>query len=130
MIAKVGTVSVFVEDQDRAKEFYTAKLGMELRQDQPLFPGAETRWVAVAPAGAQTEIVLYKPDENWAHYKQVVGNSQAVTLDVDDMSATYDALKARGVIFKTEPLTEAWGTSAFILDSEGNSLLLVETPKG
>ena len=52
MIEKVGTVSVFVADQDRAKAFYTEKLGMELRTDAPLYPGAAARWVAVAPAGA------------------------------------------------------------------------------
>ncbi|MBC8171722.1 MAG: VOC family protein, partial [Anaerolineae bacterium] len=61
MIKMVGTVSVFVSDQDRAKDFYVNKLGMELHRDSPLYPGATTRWVSVAPAGAQTEIVLYLP---------------------------------------------------------------------
>jgi len=56
----VGTVSVFVEDQDRAKAFSTDKLGMKLRVDQPLYPGAVNRWVAVAPPGAETEIILLR----------------------------------------------------------------------
>jgi len=34
----VGTVSVFVSDQDRAKKFYAEALGFELRTDEPLFP--------------------------------------------------------------------------------------------
>ena len=49
MIDRVGTVSLFVNDQDRAKDFYTRILGFELRQDAPLYPGATNRWVAVAP---------------------------------------------------------------------------------
>jgi len=57
MINRVSTVSVFVSDQDRAKDFYTQVLGFELRRDEPLFPGAETRWVAVAPAGSDTEVI-------------------------------------------------------------------------
>ena len=59
----VSTVSVFVADQERAKTFYTEVLGFELRSDAPLYPGAENRWIAVAPEGAQTEIILYLPDE-------------------------------------------------------------------
>ena len=65
MINRVGNVSLFVSDQDRAKDFYTRILGFELRQDAPLYPGATNRWVAVAPKGAETEVTLYLPDENW-----------------------------------------------------------------
>lgn len=129
MINYVGTVSLFVSDQDRAKAFYTEVMGMELRRDEPLYPGAVNRWVAVAPKGATTEIVLYIADEHWDHYKGTVGKSQALTLDVSDMKAVYDDLKAKGVVFVTEPDPQPWGTSAFIRDSEGNQILLVEQPK-
>jgi lactoylglutathione lyase len=130
MINHVGTVSVFVGDQERAKEFYTNVLGFELRADAPLFPGATARWIAVAPQGAQTEIILYLPDENWSHYRQVVGKSQAITLDVTDMATLHEELKAKGVVFVQEPDVQPWGTFAMIEDSEGNTLLLVEQPAG
>ena len=130
MIDRVGTVSLFVEDQDRARDFYTNVLGFELRADEPLYPGAPTRWVAVAPAGAETELILYLPDENWEHYKQVVGKSQAITLNVSDMAATHEALQAKGVNFVQEPDVQPWGTFAIIEDSEGNHLILVEPPQG
>jgi len=129
MINCVGTVSVYVSDQQRAKEFYVNKLGMELRQEAELFPGATNKWIAVAPKGAKTEIILYLPDENWEHYKGVVGQSQSITLDVTDFDATYTELKGKGVEFANEPDRQPWGTSAFIVDSEGNRILLVETPK-
>jgi catechol 2,3-dioxygenase-like lactoylglutathione lyase family enzyme len=127
-INKIGTVSIFVNDQDRAKAFYTNSLGMELRADAPLYPGAASRWIAVAPKGAETEIILYLPDENWAHYKQVVGKSQSLTLDVKDMQTVYTDLKAKGVKFVQEPDVQPWGTYATLEDSEGNHLLLVEQP--
>lgn len=130
MINHVGTVSLFVADQDRAKAFYTDLLGFELRADAPLYPGAEARWIAVAPAGAQTEIILYLPDENWEHYKGVVGKSQALTLDVRDMAATHEMLKAKGVTFVQAPDVQPWGTFAIIQDSEGNHLILVEQSGG
>lgn len=129
MINKVGTVCIFVADQDRAKEFYTTKMGMELREDAPLAPGSPNRWIAVAPKGSETNLILYLPDENWEHYRQVVGKSQAITLDATDMEALAADLKGRGVKFVSEPDPQPWGTYATIEDSEGNHILLVELPK-
>jgi predicted enzyme related to lactoylglutathione lyase len=129
MIDRVATVSIFVDDQDRAKDFYTRVLGFELRADNPLFPGAASRWVAVAPAGAETEVILYLPDENWEHYQQVVGKSQALTFNIQDMAALHARLKSEGTEFVQEPDPQPWGTYAMIKDSEGNRLILVEPPK-
>lgn len=128
MINGVGTVSVFVSDQQRAKTFYTEMLGFELRTDAELYPGAKARWIAVAPKGATTEVILYLPDENWSHYEQVVGKAQSLTLDVSDMAAVHADLKAKGVTFTQEPDVQPWGTYATIQDSEGNQILLVEQP--
>ena len=128
MIERVGTVSIFVADQDRAKEWYTNVLGLELRSDSPMYPGAPTRWIAVAPPGAETELILYLPDENWEHYRQVVGKSQPVTLNVTEMTALHADLVAKGVRFVQEPEAQPWGTYAIVEDSEGNKLVLVELP--
>ncbi len=129
-IDRVATVCVFVNNQDRAKKFYTDVLGFQLHDDQPLAPGAANRWISVVPKGAETEIILYLPDENWEHYKQVVGKSQAITLNVTDMLSLHKELKAKGVTFVQEPDPQPWGTYATIEDSEGNHLILVEPPKG
>ena len=129
MIDKIGTVCIFVSDQNRAKDFYTNVLGFELHSDEPIYPGAVNRWLSVAPKGAATEVILYLPDENWQHYKQVVGQSQAVTFNVTDMDALYSDLQGKGVKFTQEPDKQPWGTFATIEDSEGNRLILVEQPK-
>jgi lactoylglutathione lyase len=128
MIDRVGTICVFVADQDRAKDFYTNVLGFELHTDAPLYPGATSRWIAVAPKGAATEVILYLPDENWEHYRQVVGQSQALSFNVTDMEALHADLKAKGVAFVQEPEKQPWGTYAIIRDSEGNRLILSEPP--
>lgn len=128
MITMVGNVSIFVNDQQRARDFYVNKLGFELKRDAELFPGSPNRWISVVPRGGQTEVVLYLPDETWLHYQQVVGKSQAVTFMVDDVEATVADLRAKGVEISVEPNTLPWGKNAAILDSEGNWLLLVELP--
>lgn len=126
MIEAVATICIFVSDQDRAKAFYTEKLDFELREDAPMGP---SRWIAVAPAGARTEVILYKMDENWEHYRQVMGKSQAITFNVTDMAATHADLKAKGVRITQEPDVQPWGTFMRILDEDDNGLLLVEQPK-
>lgn len=128
-INRIGTVSIFVRDQSRARQFYTDVLGMEVRTDQPLGPDSDARWLAVAPPGADTEIILYLVDKEWEHYSQTVGETQALTLDVTDMQALYEDLRARGVRFVQAPDVQPWGTFAIVEDSEGNRLLLVEQPE-
>ena len=128
MFTRVNTVSLFVSDQNRAKDFYTNVLGFELRTDAELYPGSKARWIAVAPKGAETELILYLPDENWAHYQQVVGKSQAMTLEVADIKASFAALRSIGVKFIQEPEYQPWGTFAILEDSEGNQLIIVEQP--
>ncbi len=127
MIDAVSTICVFVSDQDRAKAFYTEKLGFEARADMPMGPGS--RWVAVAPQGARTEVILYKMDENWEHYRPVMGKSQALTFSVTNITALHDALKAKGVRITSEPEKQPWGTFMMIMDPDENSLLLVEETK-
>ncbi len=126
MIEKVGTVSIFVTDQAQAKAFYTEKLGMEVHIDAPLYPGADVKWLEVAPPGAETAITLYVPDDNWAHYKQVVGQSQSLTLTCTELVAFAEVLRSRGVNIVQEPATEPWGTYMIIADPEGNRLILTQ----
>jgi predicted enzyme related to lactoylglutathione lyase len=126
MIDAVATICIFVNDQDKAKAFYTDVLGFELRQDSPM---GESRWIAVAPKGAHTEIILYKMDQNWEHYREVMGKSQAITFNVTDIKGLRDDLKARDVRITQEPDPQPWGTYMMILDQDHNALLMVEEPK-
>jgi len=126
MIDAIATVCIFVKDQDRAKAFYTEKLGFELRQDSPM---GESRWIAVAPKGTRTEVILYKMDENWEHYRSVLGKSQALTFNVTDMTALHADLKAKGVRITQEPDPQPWGTYMMISDEDDNGLLMVEPPR-
>ena len=126
MFEKIGTVCLFVNDQDKAKNFYVNKLGFELRMDMPM---GESRWIAVAPKGAATELILYKVDANWEHYKPVIGKSQAITFNVTNLPALHAVLKAKGVRFTLEPEVQPWGSQAVMADDEGNQIVLIERPK-
>lgn len=126
MISHVASVAIYVHDQDRAKQFYTETLGFELRMDVPMYPGAPMRWLAVAPKGATTEVILMTLDEHSAHFEAVLGQTQAMIFNVPDMAQTVDDLKAKGVRFTMDPDVQPWGTWTLIEDSEGNKLMLVQ----
>ena len=72
--------------------------------------------MSVAPPGAETEVILYLPDEDWERYKQVVGKSGALTFNVTDMAALHADLKAKGVTFVQGPGAQPRGTLAIIQD--------------
>ena len=47
----IGDAQVWVHDQDEALEFYTKKLGMEVRSDMTIPEMGDFRWLAVGPPG-------------------------------------------------------------------------------
>ena len=109
MITSVSSVGVRAGDQDRAIDFYVGKLGFEKRRDEPMGPDA--RWVEVAPAGAETAVVPFTP---------------GLVFACDDIKATFDELRGRGVEFTEEPSEQAWGRWAQFKDPDGNEHGLIE----
>ncbi len=114
MFTKISTVSVGVSNQDKALDFYVNTLGFEKIQDQPM---SETeRWLEVAPEGAQTHLML-------GLRGQMGGDKAGFTgfiLDTDNIEATCETLKARGVTLTKEPSTQHWGKWAQFTDPDGN----------
>ena len=62
MIQRMSHTTIFVTDQDKAKEFYVDKLGFEVRTDATMDNGY--RWLTVGPKtqpdlrGCETEVFL------------------------------------------------------------------------
>jgi catechol 2,3-dioxygenase-like lactoylglutathione lyase family enzyme len=90
-ITQVGTVFVPVSDQDRARAFYTERLGFELRGDWAY--GGGRRWVEVAPPGGTVALALVPPDEG----ESAGGDVTRCALASADIEADHAALRERGV---------------------------------
>jgi catechol 2,3-dioxygenase-like lactoylglutathione lyase family enzyme len=120
-ITQVGTVMVPVSDQDQAIEFYTRKLGFELRGDTPYGDG--DRWVEVAPPGATTTIALVRPMEG-----QPVGVRANLGLTSEDIDADHAQLKEQGVDVDDEVMRmgDPVPPMFFFRDQDANTLLLVQ----
>ncbi len=111
MIQKLTHTTIYVIDQERAKAFYTEKLGFELRTDQVT---GNFRWLTVSPKGEpEHELVLMSvsqapkmDEESRAMLKHLVESGQmgACVFGTQDCRKTYAELKARGVPFRSEPV--------------------------
>jgi predicted enzyme related to lactoylglutathione lyase len=127
MITKLSHATVYVLDQDRAKDFYVNKLGMECRDDARMGP---FRWLTVGPkTQPDVRIVLMAiapgpmlSEDNAAALRKLVeagvlGGGVFVT---DDLRRDYEQLKAKGVEFATPPTEEPYGFAAVFKDDSGN----------
>lgn len=132
MIKHISIVSVFVKDQDEAKQFYTDVLGFKEQDDVTL--GEGYRWCTVThPAQPELLVSLAIPGppmdaELVAAMKraQDAGGLNGLGLSVDDCHRAYDELVAKGVEFVQPPTDRPYGVEAVCRDNSGNWMVLVE----
>ena len=133
---RVGNAQVWVHDQDEALEFYTTKLGMEVRSDVTLAELGDFRWLTVGPAGQEdvaiTLMAIPGPpvmdEETAGQVRELMSKGFAGTafLATDDCRASYEELKGRGVEFTEEPEERPYGIDSGFRDPSGNSFRLTE----
>lgn len=136
MIQRLSHTSVYVLDQERAKAFYTEKLGFDVKTDAKM---GDFRWLTVSPKGQPDFEIALMPlakspmlDEDTVKTirglveKGVMGGG---VLETDDCRATYEALKAKGVEFRAPPAERPYGVEAVLRDDSGNWFSMVERPK-
>ena len=121
-ITHIKSTTIYVSDPDKAIDFYTNKLGFELRSDQPF--GEGLRWIEVAPPGGQAVIILAK---GFGMYNQdQIGKFTGIVLEARDMKGTYEALSAKGVKFTETPSMQDYGLiQALFEDQDGSGYVLV-----
>src|SRR5437588_1180094 len=133
---RLSTAQLWVHDQDEALEFYTKKLGMEVRADVTLAELGDFRWLTVGPAGqpdiAITLMAIPGPPVMDAETAEQVrdlmakGFAGAIFLTTDDVYADYEQLKSRGVEFSEQPEERPYGIDAGFRDPSGNSFRLTQ----
>jgi uncharacterized glyoxalase superfamily protein PhnB len=132
----VSTAQLWVHDQDEALEFYTNKLGMELRSDVTLPELGNFRWLTVGPPH-QPDIsivlmaipgapVMSEQTAEDVRALMAKGFAGAIFLTTDDVQADYEQLKSRGVEFTEAPEERPYGIDAGFRDPSGNSFRLTQ----
>lgn len=118
MVRGIKFVGIPVRDQDISLRFYTEAMGFRVATDQPL---TETqRWIELLIPGAESGLALFTPEG----HERRIGEFQSISFWCDDVFATANQLKSRGVVFTQEPRNETWGSVAIFQDPDGNQFVL------
>ena len=118
MIKNVAKVGVYVRDQQRALDFFTQVLGFEVISDELM--GPDGRWIEVRPPGGQTALALWTPPG----LEDRIGTFSGIVFTCEDVHATYEELRQRGVKFTQEPVKQPGGVMGVFVDPDGNSFVL------
>jgi predicted enzyme related to lactoylglutathione lyase len=121
-------MSVFVDDQARALDFYTRVLGFSVAQDVDL---GEYRWLTVtAPDGPDGMELLLEPAAHPAvgpfRSALVADGIPFASLGVTDAAAEYERMVALGVHFTQAPVDMGPVTVAVFDDTCGNLIQIAE----
>lgn len=120
---RIGLVGVYVDNQDKARSFYSEVLGFRVKTDAP-YTEAE-QWISLVapeePGG--TELVLHLADETAKAFQAAIraAGRPSLALVTDDCQRDYQALRAKGVLFTMPPAQLGYGgTDAVFEDGFGN----------
>lgn len=115
-LRQIGQIAINAKDTARATAFYRDVLGLKL-----LFQAGPN--LSFFDCGG-VRLMITVPEAEFDHLSSVL------YYKVDDIRASYEALKSRGAEFRDEPHLiakmpdhELWMT--FLKDSEGNTLALM-----
>jgi catechol 2,3-dioxygenase-like lactoylglutathione lyase family enzyme len=133
---RISTAQVWVHDQDEALDFYTKKLGMEVRSDVTVAEMGNFRWLTVGPVGQPDVAIVLMAipgppvmDAETAEQVKTLmakGFAGTVFLTTDNVQASYEELKKRGVEFSEEPEERPYGIDSAFRDPSGNNFRLME----
>jgi predicted enzyme related to lactoylglutathione lyase len=132
---KLANAQLWVHDQDEALDFYTNKVGWEIRADATLPEIPDFRWLAVGPPDQDVSVVLMAipgppvMDEQTADQVRTLmskGFAGTVFLTTDDVMSSYEQLKSRGVEFSEEPEERPYGIDCGFRDPSGNAIRLTQ----
>ncbi|TWD93249.1 catechol 2,3-dioxygenase-like lactoylglutathione lyase family enzyme [Neobacillus bataviensis] len=125
---KIIVTSIFVQDQDKALEFYSEKLGFVKKEDVPV---GEFRWITlVSPDDQDGTELLLEPNAHPAakeyQNKIFAEGIPATMFGVPDVHKEYERLMEKGVRFTMEPTKMGEVTIAVLDDTCGNLIQIVQ----
>jgi catechol 2,3-dioxygenase-like lactoylglutathione lyase family enzyme len=119
-------IAIVVKDYDEAIDFYTQKLGFDLKDDMP--QSATKRWVLVRPKGSQCCLLLAKAvnEEQASRIGNQTGGRVFLFLYTDSFERDYNKLLAHNIEIVRLPSKESYGIVCVFKDLYGNLWDLIE----
>ena len=125
---RLSLTSVFVDDQEKAFEFYTKKLGFKKRRDIKI---DDSRWLSVySEEGGKSIELMLEPNsfETAKRYQSELFNSGIPinAFEVDDVEAEHNRLLALDVDFTIAPSIMGVMKVAIFNDTCGNLIQIYQ----
>lgn len=123
MINKIGKITIYVQNQEQAKNFWVNKLGFVVKGEYPM--GPEATWLEVGPSEDEfTTLVIYDKALMEKQNPAAVSHP-SILFSTNDIETTYKKMKQNGVEVD-ELLRMPYGSMFNFKDQDGNIYLLRE----
>lgn len=124
MINKIGKITIYVNNQEEAKEFWTKKMNFVVKLEQPM--GPNMKWLEVGPSeDSFTTFVIYEKNLMLAQNPQANVCHPNIILSTDDIESTYNEMKTNEVEVG-EIMKMPYGSMFKFKDMDGNDYLVRE----
>ena len=120
MIEQISKITLYVNDQQKAKAFWVDQLGFEVVLEQAMGP---TLWLEVAPKASQTTFVLYDKKLMQTQNPATNVSHPSIILSTQTIENDYQEMKAKGISVG-ELMKLPYGQMFSFKDQDGNDYLL------
>lgn len=124
MVNKIGKITIYVKNQEEAKEFWTKKMNFVVKLERPMGPGF--KWLEVGPSEDEfTTFIIYEKELMLSQNPSANVGHPNVLLSTTDIEKTYEELKQNGVDLG-EMMVMPYGSMFKFKDQDGNEYLIRE----
>lgn len=123
MINKIGKITLYVNNQEEAKEFWTKKMNFVVKAENPM--GPNMTWLEVGPSESEfTTFILYNRELMKTQNPEAVAHP-SIILSTDNIENTYEKMKENGVDVE-DIMKMPYGSMFSFKDQDGNKYLVRE----
>lgn len=124
MINKIGKITLYVNNQDDAKKFWTEKLNFVVKLELPM--GPNMKWLEVGPSESEfTTFILYDKNAMRSQNPSTNVEHPSILLSTTDIESSYNQMKENGVEVG-ELMIMPYGKMFSFKDQDGNDYMLRE----
>ncbi|CEO34858.1 glyoxalase/bleomycin resistance protein/dioxygenase [[Clostridium] sordellii] len=124
MINKIGKITIYVENQEEAKRFWTEKMNFIVKLEQPM--GPKVKWLEVGPSEDEfTTFIIYEKNIMKAQNPDANVGHPNVILSTDDIESTYNEMKSKDIQVE-DLMIMPYGKMFKFKDQDNNEYLVRE----
>jgi predicted enzyme related to lactoylglutathione lyase len=124
MINKIGKITIYVNNQEKAKEFWTTKMNFIIKSEQPM--GPNMTWLEVGPSEDEfTTFIIYEKKLMLSQNPKANVSHPGIMLSTSNIESTYAEMKSNGVEVE-ELMIMPYGMMFKFKDQDNNEYMVRE----